>query len=947
MLRQMRISSFFGIHGSFIRYNNHMTVIPIFDFDRKLRQEYQNSMAKVQGSGSPFAIAKETKTNTRKAVLTSKGKIHVTNLSSVNPVLRAIVESEYNYMRIAKVLTMEEHLKFQEMLVIDYASLTTNTINVFNNFIEHNGIAVGTSNFKKQAHVCVQRLEGVKTPEIDFAIGKDIYWPTKFHFLRPLLRGLDDPEFATSGISDQLIRTILGVSRIPEDFREVQLEHILHKSKLKASVIQEFEDYVRFRINHPTQGFPGRNDPNWCSWGTRPNARIASTGPNGLNKLQTASFEAAILMKHSLGEAFKNLCHLTNNKPFYGYVERLGMEYITKFNTQCELNKDLKPEDKPFDLIKSKTPSGMRRRERLKGKERSFLKRILSKVADKDEVSQVLKAANSGRNARKESPQSSPKKITMYSDPNLGSLRTITSVPDTGNKSRTIAICDVFTQLLLTPFEEKLIEFLDKMFGDRSAFHDHQKGFRKFQRKLVPGIKSIDFTSWTDYLPATLQKIVVKHVFNDDIAEAWYKLVVTCDWNSKSHDGPIVYGTGQGMGTKGSFIIASITDHFISELLLTKCYPDKVRTTPISNLYSRVGDDLWIWDPDDLISKHLEDSFKMKINQSKSKKATEANAVGEFVSMNINHGRNVSRVSMRNILDVRESLYDVIPLISHLKERTNIDIGILLENLKRAEFYPDKVWSNLYKGLCLEQFVGGCKPYKIQLCEHLYRLNRVHDFSVMGQEPYRDLYRHDKSDLLRLLISAYALDKDAREIKSAVLQIRKVSPETIRHWSESTVAVPRDATVWDTKLQLHELITWCQYVDSSDLQDSIDPDMLIFQIMNSENVAEAFKLLDLYKSKLIGARADLTYSSKSGIFPAQIAKVKSIEFVNISNHVVVDTAGSIPVVRILDDMIYIDEYCTSEISRELSLLGAELFLGKKDRNGAKGIPLTTSQQTVE
>jgi len=69
------------------------------------------------------------------------------------------------------------------------------------------------------------------------------------------------------------------------------------------------------------------------------------------------------------------------------------------------------------------------------------------------------------------------------------------------------------------------------------------------------------------------------------------------------------------------------------------------------------------------------------------------------LSMNINHGRNVSRVSMRNILDVRESLYDVIPLISHLKERTNIDIGILLENLKRAEFYPDKVWSNLYKGV--------------------------------------------------------------------------------------------------------------------------------------------------------------------------------------------------------------------------------------------------------
>jgi hypothetical protein len=922
-----------------------MNILPLFDFNKRFDTEYNNSISKANSSSNINVDTVESvKDNILNIKYTNTGMILNQNFSMVNLVFKTLIHSEYFRMRITRELSQEEHISFEKLLVIDYASLVLKTVKVFNDFIKHNGIKEGTSRYKEQANVCILRLEGVENPKINFAIGKDICWPTKFHYLRILLDNLNNPKFASRRIVDQFIRTILGVNRIPEDYKAINLETITVKNHISKRVIQEFEDYVCFRIKHPKFGFSKASTPEFCKFGVRPSAKTAAFGPNGLLKLSSASYEAGILMVNDLGKHFKELCKATGNIPFYEYVERIGTKYNSSYNNYISNLSKIPKSERPIDIISRSTPEGKRKIKLQKNKTKRFIRKVLTNSIGKIKTDSVLNS-ESVRTSLKEIPLNKVKSYSFLSDPLKGSLRTITAVPDVGNKSRTIAICDVWTQLLLTSFEEKLIEFQDKMFGQCSDFHNHQKGFRKFQNKIKPGIKSYDLTAWTDYLPAVLQKIVVKHVFNESIAESWYELVVKCSWNSKEHDLPIKYGTGQGMGTKGSFIIASITDHFITELLLNKCYPDIVSTTRIEDLYSRVGDDLWIWDPDDLISKHLINDYKMSINMVKSKNSNTNNVCGEFVSMNLNYGCNVSRISIRNILDTRQSLFDIIPLILHLEERTEIIIDELLENLWSENLYPKKTWSDLYKGLSLELIVGENKPYKVKLQNSLYRLNLKYNFSQRGVNPYEEINFHKNSSHIKLLIKLYSLNKDSREIKSQILKIREIPNDLSAHWTNSTVKVNRDSTIWDTELQLHELITWCQYVDSTDLLDTIDPDMLMYRILESPDVDTANNLANHYRDSLIGARSDLTFNNVDRLSPVSVGRKKSIQFIKISNHVIIDNISGVPTLKIIDQAMLIDEFLDSKLSNEIRILSESLFVGE-DTSSNNGLKLINTEEPV-
>lgn len=55
-------------------------------------------------------------------------------------------------------------------------------------------------------------------------------------------------------------------------------------------------------------------------------------------------------------------------------------------------------------------------------------------------------------------------------------LRKLTSIPDKGNKSRVIAICDLWTQAVLKPVEEQVIRVTDYLYKDNCAFFGHSIG---------------------------------------------------------------------------------------------------------------------------------------------------------------------------------------------------------------------------------------------------------------------------------------------------------------------------------------------------------------------------------------------------------------------------------------------------------------------------------------
>jgi hypothetical protein len=266
-------------------------------------------------------------------------------------------------------------------------------------------------------------------------------------------------------------------------------------------------------------------------------------------------------------------------------------------------------------------------------------------------------------------------------------LRKLTSVPDSGNKSRTIAICDFWTQSLLASIERIVIRVTHKLFPTQCAYFSHSDGWNDIlnfpqQEDLV----SLDASEWTDNLPSSLQYIVMKILFGQSIADAWKALAVSCPWYlGNTNSKPIRYGKGQGMGTKGSFAIAQLTNLIFIRYCLNKEYPH------VNPFFREVGDDMVIQDPAKKMRGYFE-SIGVPINLSKTKSFTNRGSFVEFVSRNSWDGNDVSIVSPSLTVKFRQNNYYVLTLKAHLAERgINLSISDLLDLKRRAYLHEGKV----------------------------------------------------------------------------------------------------------------------------------------------------------------------------------------------------------------------------------------------------------------
>lgn len=249
-------------------------------------------------------------------------------------------------------------------------------------------------------------------------------------------------------------------------------------------------------------------------------------------------------------------------------------------------------------------------------------------------------------------------------------LRNLIVVPDSDCKSRIVAVSDFWTQLVLVPLEKAVIKFTKVNFGSSSGYDDHLGGFRKLQQFIKENpdsdVKSYDMTNWTDRFHHDLQKVLMEELFNRGIADNWFKLVVSCKWNVCHTKNQIKYKQGQGMGTHGSFQIATLTDHFFIEMNMQKHYPDFK-----PSWYNKTGDDLWINDPKNIIPDCY-NNINLDVNMSKSKYKTDRGYFGEYVSRTTINGEDVSRINpkcIQNSKDWRE-----VPILLHTLERASVEL---------------------------------------------------------------------------------------------------------------------------------------------------------------------------------------------------------------------------------------------------------------------------------
>jgi hypothetical protein len=237
---------------------------------------------------------------------------------------------------------------------------------------------------------------------------------------------------------------------------------------------------------------------------------------------------------------------------------------------------------------------------------------------------------------------------------------------------------------------------IHKYFDNVNSNLNHAAGFNKLKGNIRPGTKSYDVVSWTDGFPALYQYIVLKTLYGDTFADAWYDLVVMCEWEVAGiKTGPVRYGRGQGMGTNGSFDIATLTDLILLEMLYELYYG--ISTSETRNfvyedkiLFNKVGDDLWCYDPDNIIFDYYTKVIGLEINLNKTKSTnSHSNYVGEYVSRNLNYGQDVSRISANICRAAYENPFGLFEVAKHLLERgvgTLIPMDYIRNNRKD---YPD------------------------------------------------------------------------------------------------------------------------------------------------------------------------------------------------------------------------------------------------------------------
>jgi len=277
----------------------------------------------------------------------------------------------------------------------------------------------------------------------------------------------------------------------------------------------------------------------------------------------------------------------------------------------------------------------------------------------------------------------------------------ISLIPETGGKTRIIAILDFWTQRLLRPIHLGLMLKLREL--DMDGTFDQNMAFRRALNfsKDHPTY-SFDLSAATDRFPVAPQVALLETMFGSEIAGFWYQLLVNRDyWFTKKSFGKRIklqsvrWSVGQPLGAYSSWAAFSLTHHYFIQFChyqnLNTKQRQKYRIMSFKD-YTILGDDVTIWNSN--VSSNYQDflgKMDVPINMNKSITTTITGInVGEFCKRIFMNGTELSPISLNAILSVKDSLYNLPNLIEHLTTRWNIPSSILETWVKETKIFTKK-----------------------------------------------------------------------------------------------------------------------------------------------------------------------------------------------------------------------------------------------------------------
>jgi hypothetical protein len=485
-------------------------------------------------------------------------------------------------------------------------------------------------------------------------------------------------------------------------------------------------------------------------------------------------------------------------------------------------------------------------------------------------------------------------------------LRKLVKVPDSGFKTRIVAIVDFWTQLIMMPIRQhvqgvtrrkfKTNDFRLNQNGGVAAMVDFQNRCLREDsignHKLnVKHLKFYDISSWTDRFHRDLQKIVMKNLFNPRIAEAWAQLVVHCDWYSPDLKRTIKFGQGQGMGTNGSFDIATLTDHLFINYIFEEVSTTQKDYSFRIQCYGKVGDDLWIYDPDNLIPEYY-GKINLPLNISKSKTYNGHNSIAEFCSRTFIDGVDVSRISPRIINRSLDFRY--IPMLLALCAERGIQLdSSSFESLNRKvrnseETYLDKLQDWLISLLVIGKYEQS-SYYSTLTLDYLEAgnwlvSNRLRDFLIDHQLSARLMICHSimkiaksKEDIKnKIFENTFAMDEWGDEITSLCYEgVNLFNPSSEEYITTLSEVKSQSA------LTPKQIIILGRYVDQRRLvRDELDKiETESWSISNPEDILRFANGLEEIATKSSYDDGRLNYDSKKVI----TTQFEIVEILNRSN----------------------------------------------------------------
>jgi hypothetical protein len=136
-------------------------------------------------------------------------------------------------------------------------------------------------------------------------------------------------------------------------------------------------------------------------------------------------------------------------------------------------------------------------------------------------------------------------------------LRRLATVPDVDGKTRVIGILDYWSQGILKGLHDELMSIIEALKGPDVTYGQDIRPFGPETEHY----HSIDLTAATDRFPSVITKDLLEHMYDRDLADAWYELMVKVPFRFEGKE--YKYSTGQPMGAFSSWVSFSLTHHII------------------------------------------------------------------------------------------------------------------------------------------------------------------------------------------------------------------------------------------------------------------------------------------------------------------------------------------------------------------------------------------------